>query len=151
VFGGNDDRNPHHANNEKVMKNLLIVFSALFITGYVFTIAHAKPSPQIDEIDALLNKVSKNLQSAGEVTKMAQTMNAKMVESKVAEKEALKESVKQAEAKVQTMQSEMINAGLLDTSTSPMKGPAYDAYVEYQKNGGDMDFEYFRLYIWQQK
>jgi len=35
------------------MKNLLIVFSALFITGYVFTIAHAKTSPQIDEIDAL--------------------------------------------------------------------------------------------------
>jgi hypothetical protein len=82
---------------------------------------------------------------------MAQTMNAEMVQSKVAEKEALKESVKQAEAKVQTMQSEMINAGLLDTSTSPMKGPAYDAYVDYQKNGGDMDFEYFRLYIWQQK
>jgi hypothetical protein len=101
------------------MKNLLIVFSALFITGYVFTIAHAKPSPQIDEIDALLNKVSKNLQSAGEVTKMAQTMNAKMVESKVAEKEALKESVKQAEAKAEKYAKTMMFMGV-DTAIADM-------------------------------
>jgi uncharacterized membrane protein len=82
MFGGNHDRNTHHANNEETMKNLLIVFSALFITGYIFTSATAKQSPQIDEIDALLSKVSKNLQSASEVTNMAQTMNAKMVEAK---------------------------------------------------------------------
>ena len=112
MFGKCHDRNPHHANNEKTMKNLLIVFSALFITGYVFTIAHAKPSPQIDEIDALLNKVSKNLQSAGEVTKMAQTMNAKMVESKVAEKEALKKEVAQAEAKAEKYANTMIFMGI---------------------------------------
>jgi hypothetical protein len=94
------------------MKNLLIVFSALFITGYVFTIANAKQSPQIDEIDALLSKVSKNLQSAGEVTKMAQTMNAKMVESKVAEKEALKKEVAQAEAKAEKYANTMIFMGI---------------------------------------
>jgi hypothetical protein len=97
------------------MKNLLIVFSALFITGYVFTIAHAKPSPQIDEIDALLNKVSKNLQSAGEVTKMAQTMNAEMVQSKVAEKEALKADVAKAQAKAEAMATTMMFMGV-DTS-----------------------------------
>jgi hypothetical protein len=101
------------------MKNLLIVFSALFITGYVFTIAHAKPSPQIDEIDALLNKVSKNIQSAGEVTKMAQTMNAKMVESKVAEKEALKEDVKKAEAKARKYANTMMYMGI-DTAMADM-------------------------------
>ncbi len=112
MFGGHYDRNPHHANNEKTMKNLLIVFSALFITGYVFTIANAKPSPQIDEIDALLNKVSKNLQSAGEATKMAQTMNAKMVESKVAEKEALKADVAKAQAKAEKYANTMIFMGI---------------------------------------
>ena len=94
------------------MKNLLIVFSALFITGYVFTIANAKQSPQIDEIDALLNKVSKNLQSAGEVTKMAQTMNAKMVESKVAEKEALKADVAKAQAKAEKYANTMMFMGI---------------------------------------
>jgi hypothetical protein len=101
------------------MKNLLIVFSALFITGYVFTIAHAKQSPQIDEIDALLNKVSKNLQSAGEVTKMAQTMNAKMVESKVAEKEALKADVVKAQAKAEKYAKTMMFMGV-DTAIADM-------------------------------
>jgi hypothetical protein len=101
------------------MKNLLIVFSALFITGYVFTIAHAKPSPQIDEIDALLNKVSKNLQSAGEATKMAQTMNAKMVESKVAEKEALKADVAKAQAKAEKYAKTMMFMGV-DTAIADM-------------------------------
>jgi hypothetical protein len=140
------------------MKNLLIVFSALFITGYVATSATAKESPQIDEIDALLNKVSKNLQSASEVTKMAQTMNAKIVESKVAEKEALKESVVMAEKKVEQMEkvqevfvAKMIDAGI-DTALIPdeatMKGPAYDEFIKYKQNGGTEDFEYFRLYIY---
>jgi hypothetical protein len=101
------------------MKNLLIVFSALFITGYVFTIANAKPSPQIDEIDALLNKVSKNLQSAGEVTKMAQTMNAEMVESKVAEKEALKADVAKAQAKAEKYAKTMMFMGV-DTAIADM-------------------------------
>jgi hypothetical protein len=101
------------------MKNLLIVFSALFITGYVFTIAHAKPSPQIDEIDALLNKVSKNLQSAGEATKMAQTMNAEMVESKVAEKEALKADVAKAQAKAEKYAKTMMFMGV-DTAIADM-------------------------------
>ena len=119
MFGGNHDRNTHHANNEKTMKNLLIVFSALFITGYVFTIAHAKPSPQIDEIDALLNKVSKNIQSAGEATKMAQTMNAEMVESKVAEKEALKADVAKAQAKAEKYAKTMMFMGV-DTAIADM-------------------------------
>ena len=101
------------------MKNLLIVFSALFITGYVFTIAHAKPSPQIDEIDALLNKVSKNIESSGEATKMAQTMNAEMVESKVAEKEALKADVAKAQAKADKYAKTMMFMGV-DTAIADM-------------------------------
>jgi hypothetical protein len=85
----------------------------------VFTIAHAKPSPQIDEIDALLNKVSKNLQSAGEATKMAQTMNAEMVESKVAEKEALKADVVKAQAKAEKYAKTMMFMGV-DTAIADM-------------------------------
>jgi len=156
VFGCNDDRNPHHANNEKTMRTALLVFTALFMTGYVFTIANAKQTPTIDEIDALLSKVSKNVESAGEVTKMAQTMNAKMVESKVAEKEALKEDVKKAEAQVKTLAQKvevyavkMIGSGI-DTATEEIKysGPVYDAWLNYVEEGGKEDFAYFRLYIY---
>ena len=88
-----DDGNSYNANNETTMKSALILFAAVFITGYVFTIAHANTKPPIDEIDALLNKVALNVESSAEVTKMAQTMNAAMVESKVAEKAELKKEV----------------------------------------------------------
>ena len=75
------------------MRNALILFTAWFITGYVFTIAYANFTLPTDEVDELLGKVSKNVESAAEVTKMAQTMNAAMVESKVAEKAELKKEV----------------------------------------------------------
>jgi len=119
MFGIRHDRNSYNANNEKTMRTALLVFTALFMTGYVFTIANAKQTPTIDEIDALLSKVSKNVESAGEVTKMAQTMNAKMVESKVAEKEALKEDVKKAEAKATKYANTMMYMGI-DTSMADM-------------------------------
>jgi Na+/phosphate symporter len=137
------------------MRTALIIFTALFMTGYVFTIANAKQTPTIDEIDALLSKVSKNVESSAEVTKMAQTMNEKMVESKVAEKEALKEAVVVAEQKVDVMTKKvevyavkMIGAGL-DTSEVPLQlsGKAYEAWLNYVEEGGKEDFEYFRLYI----
>lgn len=101
------------------MKNALLVFTALFMTGYVFTIANAKQTPTIDEIDALLNKVSQNVESSAEVTKMAQSMNAEMVESKVAEKKALKEDVKKAEAKATKYANTMMYMGI-DTSMADM-------------------------------
>lgn len=159
MFGKCYDGDPHNENNAKVMKNLLIIFTAIFITGYMFTSVNAKQSPTIDEIEALLTKVSKNIESASEVTKMAQTMNAKMVEHKVKEKNELKEDVKKAEAQVQKMEEKievyavkMISVGL-DTSVEEvkMKGPMYDAWLNYVEEGGKEDFEYFRLYIWQQK
>ena len=101
------------------MKNALLVFTALFMTGYLFTSATAKETPTIDEIDALLNKVSKNIQSSGEATKMAQTMNAKMVESKVAEKEALKADVAKAQAKAEKYAKTMMFMGV-DTAIADM-------------------------------
>jgi hypothetical protein len=101
------------------MKTALLVFTALFMTAYVFTIANAKQTPTIDEIDALLSKVSKNVESAGEVTKMAQTMNAKMVESKVAEKEALKADVVKAQAKAEKYAKTMMYMGI-DTAMADM-------------------------------
>jgi hypothetical protein len=101
------------------MRTALLVFTALFMTGYVFTIANARQTPTIDEIDALLSKVSKNVESAGEVTKMAQTMNAKMVESKVAEKEALKADVAKAQAKAEKYAKTMMYMGI-DTAMADM-------------------------------
>jgi hypothetical protein len=82
------------------MKNLLIIFLALFITGVLITTVKAKDSDKIDEIDFLLSKVSKNVEASAEVTKIAQSMNAAMVTSKVAEKEALKKEIAASEEKI---------------------------------------------------
>jgi hypothetical protein len=90
------------------MKNALILFAAVFVTGYVFTIAHANINPTIDEVDALLNKVSKNVESSAEVTKMAQSMNAAMVESKVAEKAELKKEVAASKEQIGKLVQTMI-------------------------------------------
>jgi hypothetical protein len=89
------------------MKNALIIFSSLFITGYIFTIAHAQEPPVVDELDILLNRVSKNVESAGEVTKMAKKMNAETVEAKVTEKAKLKADVVAANKMVDQVQSKM--------------------------------------------
>jgi hypothetical protein len=101
------------------MKTALIIFTALFMTGYVFTSANAKQSPTIDELDVLLDKVSKHIESSAEVTKMAHTMNDKMVELKVEEKAQLKEDVKKAEAKATKYANTMMFMGI-DTSMADM-------------------------------
>ena len=159
MFGKCHDGNPHHENNAEVMKNLLIAFSILFVSEFIFTMSFAKQTPQADEIDALIDRIGKNIESAGEVTKMAQKMNAKMVENKVKEKEALKEEVKMAEAQVAKMAEKievyavkMIGSGI-DTAVEEVqfKGPIYDAWLNYVEEGGKEDFNWFRLYIWQQK
>ena len=79
------------------MRTALIIFTALFMTGYVFTIATAKQTPTIDEIDALLSKVSKNVESAGEVTKIAQKMNAEMDSLLAGQKKVAEEAAAAAE------------------------------------------------------
>jgi hypothetical protein len=86
----------------------------------VFTIAHANTTPPIDEIDALLNKVSKNVESSAEVTKMAQTMNAAMVESKVAEKAELKKEVAASKEQIGKLVQTMLYFDV-DTSYANME------------------------------
>ena len=141
------------------MKNLLIIFTIVFSVGYWFTSVTAKQAPKLDEIELLMQRVQSHIKEASEVTQMARMTSQKMVEAKVEEKKELKEKIEVAEAKVEAMEiktemlcAKMIGAGL-DTSVVPvqLKGPAYDAYLNYVEEGGKEDFEYFRLYLWQQK
>lgn len=141
------------------MKHLLWIFSVVFITGYLFTESWATEAPKTNEIDALLAKVSKNIQSASQVTAMAKKVNEKLVEQKAKEKEQLKAKVENMELVVEKMEDKMeiyavkmIGSGL-DTTVDEVKfkGPIYEAWLNYVEEGGKEDFEYFRLYIWQQK
>ena len=80
------------------MKNFsLILFTCLFL-GWICTPIQAVQQPPYDEVEAMLKKVEANLQTAGQATKLAQTMSAELVEKKVEEKAELKQAVVEAEA-----------------------------------------------------
>jgi hypothetical protein len=145
---------------------VLIIFAFAFIGGYLFTESWATEPKPVSDIDALLKKIQQNTQAVGQATKQAHEVSEKLVEAKVVEKEQLKEAVvnaeKKAEAVVQQMQVvqdqmevyavKMVGAGL-DTTTTPIefKGKIYDAYLNYLSEGGKEEFDYFRMYLWQQK
>lgn len=141
------------------MKHLLWIFSFVFLFGYLFTESWAVEPPPINEMDALLKNIKSHTQAVGQATKVAHEVSEKLVEEKVQEKAELKEAVVVAEEKVEKMEEKievyavkMIGSGI-DTSVQVVdfKGATYDAWLNYVEEGGKEDFEYFRIYIWQQK
>lgn len=141
------------------MKHLLWIFSFVFLFGYLFTESWAVEPPPINEMDALLKNIKSHTQAVGQATKAAHEVSEKLVEEKVQEKAELKEAVVVAEAKVEKMEEKiqvyavkMIGSGM-DTTVAMVefKGEVYDAWLNYVQEGGKEDFEYFRIYIWQQK
>jgi hypothetical protein len=83
---------------------------------------------------------------------MAQSKSAALVAQKQQEKADLKEAVVAAEKKSEMFAAKMIANGM-DTAIEEIKmtGPAYDAYLNYVEEGGKEEFDYFRMYLWQQK
>jgi hypothetical protein len=137
---------------------LLLIFTLAFFGGYLFTESWATEPKPVSDIDALLKKIQQNTQAVGQATKQAHEVSEALVEEKVAEKAELKEAVVQAEVKVEALEkvqevfvAKMITAGI-DTAMvvdeGKNAGPIFDAFLEYQKNGGTEDFNWFRLYIY---
>jgi hypothetical protein len=131
------------------------VVIALFAFAIAIEIAFpvgAINRPPVDEIEMMMAKIQDNLKMASQVTQMAQSKSAALVAQKQQEKAELKEAVVAAEKKSEILSAKMIANGL-DTSTVevPMTGPAYDAYLNYVEEGGKEEFDYFRMYLWQQK
>jgi len=137
---------------------LIALFALLFAVELAFPVG-AITAPPVDEIEVMMAKIKSNLQMASQVTQMAQSKSAALVAQKQQEKADLKEAVVAAEAKVDAIQkkSEILSAKMiangLDTALEEVKmtGPAYDAYLNYVEEGGKEEFDYFRMYLWQQK
>lgn len=137
---------------------LIALFGLVFILELSFPV-NAISTPPIDDVEFMMARIKKNLEVASQVTKMAQQKSAALVAQKVEEKQELKEAVVAAEAKVEKIQAtneifaaKMISNGI-DTAVEEVtfNGPAYEAWLNYVEEGGKEDFEYFRLYLWQQK
>lgn len=148
------------------MRTLILIFCALVLIAELTFPVGAVATPPVDEVEMMLAKIQKNLSLASEVTKVAQKTSEKLVKIKVKEKAELKEAVVVAEAKAEAVveqmhkieekvefyQVKMIGSGV-DTSFQEVSfgGPIYEAYLNYVEEGGKEDFEWFRLYLWQQK
>ena len=141
------------------MRYVVIALFAFALSIEIAFPVRAISVPPVDEIEMMMAKIQDNLRMASEVTQMAQTKSAALVAQKQQEKEDLKEAVVVAEQKVDAIhkKSEILSAKMiangLDTTTVevPMTGPAYDAYLNYIEEGGKEEFDYFRMYLWQQK
>jgi len=83
---------------------LLIIFSFLFLCGFLFTTSWAvKPEPT-NEMDALLKKIQQQTQAVGQATHAAHEVSEALVEEKVAEKAELKEAVVVATTKAEAFE-----------------------------------------------
>ena len=141
------------------MKYVLMALFAIVISIEIAFPVRAISMPPVDEIEMMMAKIQDNLRMASEVTQMAQSKSAALVAQKQQEKADLKEAVVAAEQKVDAIQkkSEILSAKMIangiDTTTVEvlMTGPAYDAFLNYVEEGGKDDFDYFRMYLWQQK
>jgi hypothetical protein len=141
------------------MKYALIALFALIMAVEMSFPVGAVATPQVDDIEAMIKRVQNNISVASQVTKIAQTKSAALVAQKVDEKQELKEAVVVAEQRVDaiTQVNEMFAAKMIangmDTAIEEIKmtGPAYDAYLNYVEEGGKEEFDYFRMYLWQQK
>lgn len=134
------------------MKYVLIALFAIVISIEIAFPVGAITRPPVDEIEMIMAKIKSNLQMASQVTQMAQSKSAALVAQKQQEKAELKEAVVAAERKSEMFAAKMIANGM-DTALEEIKmtGPAYDAYLNYVEEGGKDDFDYFRMYLWQQK
>jgi hypothetical protein len=102
------------------MKHLTLIFAACLFVSIIAVPQPKSKTVPVDEVEAMLGKISKNLQAASVATAEAKAMGEAMVESKVAEKAELKQAVVAANAKAEVYAARMLFSGV-DT-TMPAKG-----------------------------
>jgi len=89
------------------MKNGALIFLTVLFLGWICTPIEAVQQPPYDEVEAMLKKVEGHLQTAGQATKLAQTMSEELVAAKVEEKAELKQAVVAAEAQTLKAQAKV--------------------------------------------
>jgi Tfp pilus assembly ATPase PilU len=89
------------------MRNFALIFLTVLFLGWICIPIQAVQQPPYDEVEAMLKKVEANLETAGQATKLAQTMSAELIEKKVEEKAELKEAVVAAEAQALKAQAKV--------------------------------------------
>jgi uncharacterized protein YejL (UPF0352 family) len=86
------------------MKHFTLIFAACLFVSIVAVPTEKTKAVPVDEVEAMLGKISKNLQAASVATAQAKAMGEAMVENKVAEKAELKQAVVEATTKAQVFE-----------------------------------------------
>jgi hypothetical protein len=102
------------------MKHFTLIFAASICIAIVAVPQPKTKAVPVDEVEMMLEKISKNLQAASVATAQAHDMGEAMVQNKVAEKAELKQAVVAAKAKAEVYAARMLFSGV-DT-TMPAKG-----------------------------
>jgi transcriptional regulator NrdR family protein len=101
------------------MKHFTLIFAACLFVSIVAVPTDKPKAVPVDEVEAMLGKITKNLQAASVATAEAKAMGEALVEEKVAEKAELKEAVVKAQAKAEKYATTMMIMGV-DTSLAEM-------------------------------
>ena len=136
-------------------KELIILMLAIIALDNIMPLQAIQQKP-VDDVEAMLKNIEKNLKMASQVTSVAKSAGEKLVTAKVQEKADLKQAVEDAKSEVSNLKKQndvfankMLEAGI-DTSQKvdnfQFYGPLWVEYQLYINDGGTSDFEYYRLY-----
>lgn len=130
------------------MKHLnKITFAVLLLAAFdMVGPLNATKSPNVDEIDALIAKSSKNMAMASTVVQAAAKAQEKTLSQVVNNIEKIKEENVESKAKLNIFTERMMVFGV-DTIASPEDPTLLKAFKEYKDNGGEQEYQSWKKWI----
>jgi len=107
---------------------------------------NATKSPNIDEIDALIAKSSKNMAMAGTVVQAAAKAQEKTLSQVVNSINEMKEENVKSKAKLNIFIKRMMVFGV-DTIATPEDPTYLKAYKDYKDNGGEQEYQEWKQWM----
>jgi DNA polymerase III delta prime subunit len=110
---------------------------------------NASKGPNVDEIDALIAKSSKNMAAASSVVQAAAKAQEKTLSQVVNNIEKIKEENEESKTKLDIFTERMMVFGV-DTIASAEDPSLLKAYKDYKDNGGEQDYDQWKKWVLKQ-
>lgn len=126
--------------------NKITLAVLLFVTFDMIGSLNATKSPNIDEIDALIAKSSKNMAMAGTVVQAAAKAQEKSLSQVVNNINKMKEENVESKAKLNIFTERMLVFGV-DTMSAPEDPSFLQGYKVYKDNGGEESYQDWKKWM----
>lgn len=110
---------------------------------------NASKTPNIDEIDAMIAKSSKNMAAASSVVQAAAKAQEKTLSQVVNNIEKMKEENEESKTKLDIFTERMMVFGV-DTIASAEDPTLLKAYKDYKDNGGEQEYDQWKKWVLKQ-